>query len=220
MKYVLYIPTILVFIVYWGFTGVFVAPDNYINISLLEESKVFNTFLFQKWGFFAPPPKSNDRLYYNFTSKNDCIKAYTFEVMEPLVKQKSRKAPFNSSEDLLDYVLSNTINSICDGLFLVNESIKDIEEVEKISLTENQKIEKGKVYVQSTNEYKTLQNYAFYVATKNGLDPDNFYVDIQMSKVDLPKFIDRQKLSMTDSLTINESIIFESDKFTIDEKFN
>ncbi len=61
MRY--YFSTLILFIfsIYWSLTLIFTSPSNFINISLLEYSYVFETFFFQKWAFFAPPPNSNDR---------------------------------------------------------------------------------------------------------------------------------------------------------------
>lgn len=57
---------VFVFTFYWFITLTFVSPKNYITIKLYEEEQFFNTFFFQKWSFFAPPPKHNDRLYFEF----------------------------------------------------------------------------------------------------------------------------------------------------------
>ena len=217
MKKIHYILTITVFSIYWGFTLIFVAPDNYISISLLDYSELFNTFLYQKWGFFAPPPKSNDRLYYNFTSKKDSLSSYTFEVMQPITSIKTKKAPFNSKEDILDYVLSNTINTINDGLVHINQTTDFEEEVEKNKVSFSDKIERGKKYVQTTASYKTIQKYAYFVAKKNNLDAADFFIDIQITKLDLPKFADRYKL-YSDNREQIEKIIFQSDKFELNER--
>ena len=69
MKKITFYAIFIVFILYWFFTLIFVSPKNFIKINLYEEEQIFNTFLFQKWGFFAPPPKYNDRLYYKFEKK-------------------------------------------------------------------------------------------------------------------------------------------------------
>lgn len=212
MKRIIFNSILLVFVFYWLTTFLYVSPSNYVKISLLEEMQTFNTFFFQKWGFFAPPPKFNDRLYYTFESKKDSTISYTFEVMEPLQKRKSSKAPFNSSENILDYILSSSVHSLSDGLLTVNKSIDYQTE---ISDTINNKVQlkrkKGKEYVQTTSSYKTLVGYAKYVAKKNNIiDLQNFSLVIEVVQLNIPKFADRNNLEA--SSLKEEGLIFKSDK--------
>jgi hypothetical protein len=212
MKKIILNSILLVFIFYWLCTFLYVSPNNYIKISLLEEMQTFNTFFFQKWGFFAPPPKFNDRLYYTFESKKDSTISYTFEVMEPLQKRKSSKAPFNSSENILDYVLSSTVHSISDGLLTVNKAIDyQVEVSDTIKSSTELKRQKGKEYVQTTSSYKTLIRYAKYVAKKNNINNlKNFSLVIEVVQLNIPKFADRNNIELTN--VKEEGLIFKSDK--------
>lgn len=72
-------------------------------------------------------------------------------------KKKIKKAPFNSSEDILDYILSSTIMSISDGLIAVNESINykiSKEDSLNIDVTIKNRIELGKNIF---NHYRVLE---------------------------------------------------------------
>ena len=53
----------------------------------------FNLVFNQKWNFFAPPPKSNSKIYFIYYDKNSTI--YSFEVLSTILKEKQRKSPFD-----------------------------------------------------------------------------------------------------------------------------
>ncbi|CAM1371446.1 hypothetical protein [Tenacibaculum xiamenense] len=206
---------ISVFAFYWLTTLLFVSPNNYIKISFLEHQETFDTFFFQKWGFFAPPPKHNDRLYFIFESKKDPKISYMFEVIEKLQERKSSKAPFNSSEDILDYVLSSTLHSISDGLFAVGQSLNYEDEViDSIQNTLDDRIRKGKEYTQSTANFETLKRYAYVVAKRNNIGNIHDYnLTIEITQLDMPKFAERQKLGNMKKQ--EEKLIFKSDKIAL-----
>ncbi|MDC0380312.1 hypothetical protein OAM52_01405 [Flavobacteriaceae bacterium] len=217
MKKVISYIIVGIFILYWTLTIIFVSPKNYITISLYEQEQLFNTFFFQKWGFFAPPPKHNDRLYFKFESKQDSTKFFLYEVIEPLQKRKSKKAPFNSSEDILDYILSSTILSITDGLIAVNESI-DYKKSMNDSLNSNidlsKKINEGKKYIQTLPSFQTLKNYGLLIAKKNNVkNISDYNMTIEIIQVEMPKFADRNKLF--DRKNHQSKIVFESDKISL-----
>jgi len=218
MKKITFYAIFIVFILYWFFTLIFVSPKNFIKINLYEEEQIFNTFLFQKWGFFAPPPKYNDRLYYKFEKKKDSTKFFLFEVMEPLQERKSKKAPFNSSEDILDYILSSTLYSISDGLIAINQSI-DYEEELSDSIIDNNislknRITVGNNYIQTLPSFKTLKNYGLFIAKKNNVENINQYnLKVQIIQVEMPKFADRKKLF--DKKSFKRKLVFETDKISL-----
>jgi len=203
MKRLILIPFILIFFLYWGSTILFNLPDNYINLSLTKQSEQFNTFFFQKWSFFAPPPKFNDRLYYTFFSKKDTL---TFEVLEPLNLKKQISAPFNWNEDLLDYVISNSVNAVSDEVVEINQIMKnDTAKFSKMSDTikSNYLIKQ----IQGIYCFQTLRNYAQFVANKNNLKTPDYRVQIQISRSYIPNFSDRYNFS-----TVNrEEIFFKSE---------
>ncbi|CAM1343864.1 hypothetical protein [Tenacibaculum amylolyticum] len=200
-----------IFSIYWLCTIIYVSPNNYIKISLLKQEQAFDIFFFQKWGFFAPPPDYNDRLYYTFHSKKDSTKAYTFEVMETLQEKKSARAPFNSSEDILDYILSNTLNSISSGLVTINQKIEYDKKTPFDSLKNRMNIiEREKNYVQSSNNFSTLKKYAEFVAKKNNLNIKDYFLTIEIVQSNMPKFADRNELEAPKKSLDN--LIFKSDK--------
>lgn len=206
---------IVCFIFYWSTTILFVTPKNYVTISLHKQEQFFNTFFFQKWSFFAPPPKYNDRLFFRYESKIDSTKFFLFEVIEPLQRRKSKKAPFNSSEDILDYILSSTIMSISDGLIAVNESIKykiSKEDSLNVDVTIKNRIELGKKYIQSLPSFRTLKKYGAFIAEKNNIENIELYnMTIKIIQVGIPKFAFRNSNDQKDLI----KIVFESDKISL-----
>jgi hypothetical protein len=166
MRY--YFSTLILFIfsIYWSLTLIFTSPSNFINISLLEYSYVFETFFFQKWAFFAPPPNSNDRLYYYFENKKDKRKIKVFEVIEPITKNKCIKAPFNTEEDILDYVLSNTVALIRDDIVNINEIIKYRKDENKEILKSEDILTLYHNKIEKSLSMTSLKKYSFYISKK------------------------------------------------------
>ncbi len=192
MRRVISIILILIFLFYWSMTIIFVSPKNYLNISLLEYSDLYNSFFYQKWAFFAPPPKTNERLYYIFENKNNIKDIQIFEVIEPITKAKSEKNPFNTEEDLLDYVLSNSINNIRETIVNTNEFIIYQEQKLDKKFT---KSEKEKFYdneIDNLSRFKTLKNYSRNVAIKNNIDIRKYNVKFTISLIDIVPFSERK----------------------------
>jgi hypothetical protein len=194
------------FLFYGIITLIFVTPDNFINISLVEYNSKFETFFYQRWGFFAPPPQSNDRLYYFFEKKNNKEEIIVYEVIEPLLKQKYLKAPFNGKEDLVDYLISNSINLIVDGIISVRESIEYDAKLNNIKMNEIDVVKKVNKAIKSTNQFKTLMNYSKKVALNNKIDYGEYNVYLKITQKKVPKFIDRYKKNFKES----EQLIFDS----------
>jgi len=138
--------------------------------------------------------------------------------MEPLQERKSKKAPFNSSEDILDYILSSTLYSISDGLIAINQSI-DYEEELSDSIIDNNislknRITVGNNYIQTLPSFKTLKNYGLFIAKKNNVENINQYnLKVQIIQVEMPKFADRKKLF--DKKSFKRKLVFETDKISL-----
>jgi hypothetical protein len=203
MKKIIIIPLFFLFSMYWGCTILFNIPNNFINISLTKQSEKFNTFFFQKWSFFAPPPKFNDRLYYTFYSNTDTL---TFEVLEPLNLKKQKNAPFNWNEDLLDYVLSNSVSAISDEVVEINQIIKN--DTSKFSkMTDSTKSNYLIKQIQKIYCFRTLRNYSHFVAKKNKLNVSNYKVQLQISRKYIPNFSERHNIQIVNK----EEIFFKSE---------
>lgn len=173
----------LIFITYWSVTIFFQLPDNPIKVNFLRENRIFELFLYQKWSFFAPPPTYDERLYYVFKKDN---KEISFEVIALLNKAKSDNAPFNGHENNLDYIISNQTHAIGTHLnnFYDSKNKKNTENIE-IIWNDFYNTSKG------DHNIKTLLNYAKVVDKSNNLDYSEYEICLILTKIDIPKFKDR-----------------------------
>jgi len=194
------------FLFYAVATIVFSSPENYINISLLDYNENFNTFFYQKWGFFAPPPRTNERLYYKFENKKNNSEVIIYEVIEPLLIEKHKKAPFNSKEDLTDYLISNSIYLILDCIRISKNSFEYNAKLKNKKIDEVEMTKKVNQFIETTKPYKTLMNYSKKVALNKNLKYDDYNVYLRITQKKIPKFIDRYK----NNIAIEEQLIFDS----------
>jgi hypothetical protein len=154
---------------------------------------LFENFFFQRWSFFAPPPESNNRLYYLFTNKATG-KQTAYEALAPIFEKKREKAPFNSKEEALDYILSGNITNIVDAS-------RDLIDVSKLTFPDSSIMFHLKKAHKEINDLglafpaiQTLFNYGVIIAKKQNVDLDNSSVKIIITQIEMPKFIDRHKL--------------------------
>jgi hypothetical protein len=192
---------ISLFISYWSITFFFTLPDNQLNLSYPEEAQLFKLVLFQKWGFFAPPPKHNHRVYLTFLDNG--VKIKTFEIIEPIIDKKQQEAPFNWKENTIDYVINNSVASIQNIIVNANQ-------IYNYELTENNKELElpalTRQMVQQSTPFKTLFNYSKVIAQRNGIDLQNHDLVLMITSKAIPKF--HKRLT---SDTQAEELLFQSD---------
>lgn len=203
----------LVFISYWLITVVFTFPENFINISLDRGNQIFQLFFFQRWAFFAPPPNFDERVYFTYIDRSSGL-SKTYEIIETINEEKSKKAPFNTKEDILDYIISNSVNGIQEMMYEMQEVHKHEEDIESPSDSKdiNRKHFIDSTYLTMINEvipktdyFKTLKNYSIVIAEKKGIRVKDCKVVIAMSRRLIPKFVDRFSVEKR-----KEEIFFES----------
>lgn len=188
--------SILLFvIVYWIVTFFFVLPSNYLNVQAYRESKFFDLFLFQRWGFFAPPPTFNDRLYYTYYDKNKNKKQIrSYEILENIYSQKQKQAPFNKKDEIMDYVISNTVNSLLD----FSREANNLIEYDSLLIPEhnNSNSKRTKFIIneiEARHGFKTLANYGRILAKENGIKDSGDLFQIKITRISIPQFEDRYK---------------------------
>ncbi len=179
-------------------------PDNYINISYLKQSQTYSKYFYQRWSFFAPPPKFNDRLYYIFHSKRDSS-MLIYEVLEITNLKKQANAPFNWNEDLLDYVLANSVNGISDEIVDMNSYFTN-ETNEGKNIKDSVKSDLIAKQIQQSYGFNTIKNYAKFVAKKNNIDINDYNLQLRITRKYIPKFSERN--NPTDST--KEEMFFQS----------
>lgn len=200
------IPVLTIFFCYWFTTVFFNLPDNYIKLQHIALEKVFNSVFFQKWSFFAPPPKHNDRLYYAFhhNNKQDTI---VLEVAKPIVNAKRSKAPFNAQYEVIDYVLNNSMIQINDFLVDQRQNIlfKYPDSSEDEFTTPLMKFTwDNRDYIKAV---QTLANYGEVIALKNNIDLTKYRYRFYIVNESIPAFSERKN---TETVMRNQAKIFES----------
>ncbi|CAM1364855.1 hypothetical protein [Tenacibaculum xiamenense] len=209
MKKIYYYFLLLVFSSYWLITFFFNAPDNYIKIQFFQEGDVFSKFFYQKWGFFAPPPQFNEKLYCLVLNKKDSTKVKSFELMQSIIEEKVARAPFNNKADILDYILSNSCISINNQIVELKERVEYLEKKKRLEVHEKDSIINRGLEV--TSYYKVLKNYVQEVARKNKVNKEDYLVSFMITNIPIPKFVDRNK----DSVHVEESLVYRSKPFDI-----
>ena len=200
-----------VFCFYWGVTIFFTIPENYLQIKSIEMEKIFSSFFYQKWSFFAPPPKFNDRLYYQFVNKKDTL---LMEVIEPIHNERRKQYLVNNDISIVDYILSNSLNNISD---VIREKFGNYK-----FLNCKDKSEGGcfKLFLEnfdkdfySMNEINTLKNYGLSLVKRKKLDKFE-KMKIIYTSIKIPKFSKRNLKSNKEK----EQFIFDTKYFDLKSK--
>ena len=211
MKFSLFSKAIYVLlIIYWLNTLFFTLPDNYLTIKMSKYEKLFSTFFYQKWSFFAPPPKTNERLYYEFVNSklNDTL---SIEVLKPLNERRKKEYLLNYDASVIDYILSNSFNGITDFL---REELNYYKSEKCLNINENEchknfiKIIRNKI--DNLNEMKTLRNYGLLVSKKNINHKEYNKFRVILTSIDIKKINEKNKLFKE-----NETKIFETNFYNL-----
>ena len=198
--------TCIVLIFYWAVTALYCMPNNPIRIAFNNELEVFEKYCHQQWSFFAPPGKSNRRLFYEFSSRSDPQFYLKVEVLEPIFKLKQQKHPFNEQVEVLDYILSGSADQIVGQLRDFQNYKNTITDIQSSEASEEDKIEGWKELTARFSELenetlnvdgstvgplKTLVGYSRLVAENSGLEVEKLQCQISYQSVAIPRFIDR-----------------------------
>ena len=77
-----------------------VLPEDGAAIALNYHSyKKFDQLLFQRWGFFAPPPNFDERLYFTFQNTNDPLDKKTLDYLIQHRDSSKVATAFNSPDN-------------------------------------------------------------------------------------------------------------------------
>ncbi len=195
--------TIFFFLLYWIATILYVAPDNPIRNLFSKELKQFEIYCYQKWTFFAPPPTYNTKLYYTFCSRITSERK-TFSALDIILSEKRAHTPFNTGEELLDYVLSGSVEQVVTYLRKGNHS--SIE-----SLTIDPRLNLAGL--------KTLKRYASLIADKQGLNRNAYSVFFSSYSVDMAE-IDTEGKSVNSARRTSEKLRFITRPFNLEDPSN
>jgi hypothetical protein len=179
-------------------------PQNPLNLNLQKGKDFFQANFYQRWAFFAPPPTYNQRLYFIFKN-NNTTNIEVFEVLKPILIKKQNTAPFNFYYQTVDYILASSLINI-DGNV---RTLQQIFNYEKTKLSPNLQPQDSLLSqnivstVEKTTDFLTLCNYAKKIAINNGIEFKNSYYQIQISKINMPQFIDRNSRKGKEEITFS-----------------
>ncbi|TDE12136.1 hypothetical protein [Dyadobacter psychrotolerans] len=180
-----------IFITYWIATLIYCSPNNFIRIELNKYEAVFESMFYQKWTFFTPPPKVNERVYFLFIDKTKNKQVIACEIFHTIRKNKRKNPIFNTKYEAIDGMLTGST-------YALNNSVSDRLEILRKTYPDS-----SKAYFQKelnllfTNEkyhsvhFKTLKNYAQEIAKKYNINKNNYTFKIRMVTIEIPPFKDR-----------------------------
>jgi hypothetical protein len=171
-------------------TLLYVSPSNPLRIAFDSALRDFETWGFQKWTFFAPPPTGNDRLYFAFSPREGS--GSTYEVLEDIYRRKQEDHPFNERTEVVDYVVSGTASQITDLMNEVNRYKEvhvllggDPEYLRDVALRALNPDE-------SAGEFaRILLRYAAVIADREGIDREGLKCQIAFVNVPIRPFTER-----------------------------
>gem|GEM_PF-6628834 len=133
----------------------------------------------------------------------------SIEVLEIISNEKKNKLPFNTKEEITDYVINGAVNQLFNVVIYTRDELK-FEDKNKKNTQEYENIAINKLLenINNLNEFKTIVNFSKILA-------DNFYghksSEISYLKViiiekPIPKFYNRY--NVTSNI---ENLIIETD---------
>jgi hypothetical protein len=193
MKKIISVLIIGVLAVYFIITIIYSFPENYIKIKHKNTFTKFDYYFYQKWGFFAPPPKTNTQLFFTYRNIKNKKELFSIEVLSELYKEK-RKKTFNTFEEILDYQLVGCCTAITSYIHEDFENKKNIYPDSTSQLLLNKAIQDYNKYNLDFPFFKTLLNYSKIILSKSKYKNLNKIEDLEVkiTIVELPitKFSD------------------------------
>lgn len=192
-------------------------PNNYYKIQHKKFYTQFDKVLYQRWNFFAPPPKSNFRLYFEYKSADSSVVYHKLEVMKNLLKDKSDNAPFNSYEEMMDYQLYGCVNVITALLADLTKQSQYVVPDSTGTYHARKSIEKYNSEYTTGPEFQSLKRYAKLCASNlNFLDQiKNPELRITISIKDIPPFSSQLNYTQKDETPIPETLVYKSEFTTL-----
>jgi hypothetical protein len=105
------------FICYWLFTLGYILFRNPVQVMMPRPAGLYKTFLRQEWRLFEIPKNYNREMKLVVRDKQYSAKADTIDLVQYLVAQKRKYAPFNNYEDALERLLFNIMNRLEGQLY-------------------------------------------------------------------------------------------------------
>jgi len=211
MKYLKYYMIILPFLFYWVITIFINFPETSVVIG--ENYSAYNIFtnvIYQKWAFFAPPPKSNERLHYIFLEPNGKgLKIHDFEIFKKFSDVIKDKYLFNDLYVNTTWTVFNYSELMNTNIHMEWEAYKAQHNCESDTCYKYF-FQKYKPVILESDYMNFFLDHAKRLAQKAHL-PDNCKLVIEFSQADIPKYADRYKPNIKES----EKITFTSPMYNL-----
>lgn len=201
------------FVIYWSTTFFFTFPENPLNVKSIQLRRVFDSYFYQQWSFFAPPATFNERLYFSYFYHDPATKTQkirTFEILDPITKEKRKHTPFNKPQDVLDYVISGSVTDIQNNLKEAYDMIKVEDKENKKVSNQEEKTKKVLGIIEKTESFYNLLNYAKVVAKNNNVPTNDTKYKIIITNVAIPKFLYKNTLNKKE-----ENVILSSNFYSL-----
>lgn len=190
---------------YWAVTFLYNSPNNPIRIHFSKELSLFGIVFPQKWDFFAPPPQANNKLYYSYFDKNK-KNIGMFEVLDPIIKEKKDKIPFNTQAEAMDYIISSTFTNVLNSIVNKDKEYKYRYKDKSPEKTYQMAVDHVLKNMHKTHEFVTLLNFSRIIRQKNlGKNVKVKYVKIIFAEDKIKKFINRD-----DKVTVVKNLLLET----------
>lgn len=196
----------LIFCAYWLITVVFTFPESSVVIGEnYHMYNKFNSYFYQQWSFFAPPPKSNRKLTYSyFYMENNVLKRTEVEVFDNIFEDITRHYPFNDVYINFEWMFYAKTDQIQD----VIRRYVSVKKIENFKEEADRKAIKSIVY--QSKAFAFILDHAVKLQRKLDV-PDNARVQIMISDVPINKYKDRYKSSASNP----KEYFFVSDLYNI-----
>jgi hypothetical protein len=187
--------------IYWTITALYLLPENPLREKFGSLLEPFGNIASQRWSFFAPPPQSNRKLYYTFFDASGIERA-SFETLEPILSAKRARAPFNTGEEILDYIISGAQEQLTKyvGRRQITQKKNGVTQ-SLLSVTIPEDI--------NVPALRTLKSYTKYVAKNNHIPEGACYATITCTSISIPA------LASQDPVDKTERLVFRTTMFRI-----
>jgi hypothetical protein len=177
----------IAFITYWLATIAYVAPNNYIKAQFAGVFRAVDPVLFQRWEFFAPPPTFNSTVYAIAHLQNP-EETITWDLTSEVRRLKGRHAPFNATEDAIDYVLSSAAIDIAEQMRQHVGHEKKTHPEAKQEVWVNEALTKMRESEPYSRSIMAIRNYAAATVAKSVPTDRPGTMRLVITSVDIPKF--------------------------------
>jgi len=204
---------LIIFAFWWGLNFYFSFPKS--SLPILYAHTLYQNWdnvFYQRWGFFAPPPKFDNRLYYVYANTKDTADIFVYEVFEKLNKRKNQKYLYNDNLINLDYLLHNLSSPIGELLredFEIYKHQKFCDSITNETECYQSFINQSKSEIYQLSQIRTLLKHSALIARKQGLDDHK--VRLIFGAKDLPRFYQRYQ----DSIVREDNVFFSSDYYNL-----